>query len=190
LTRVLRWAFLFRTSYETKTDAATIRTGRISERVAYARERATLRTEAFWSIGTTALNAPTLRIRARLEGVTVGFQGIKTQEFGGLAFAEITWKPLPALSFSARATAYNTASFETAIWQFEPHVAGVLANTGLYGKGARYLALLRWEPVPILGVWLRGEMTTKDGVTSLGSGQLEIQGNTDARLTAQVEVRL
>jgi hypothetical protein len=176
---------LARASYEKKTDAATIRIdSKTSERVVFGRERAALRLEASFEA------TPTLRLRARAEGALVASENVKPTEGGAMSFAELSWKPLNGLRVTARASVYRTASFDSAIYQFEPHVAGVLANSALFGTGARYLLLVGYEPSKWLGVWFRGEATVKDGVKSLGSGQLEIPGNTDARLTAQIEIRL
>jgi hypothetical protein len=180
-----RTAFLGRMSYERKTDATTIRIdAKTSERVAFGRERAALRLEV------SVEPASVLRLRARMEGALVAFENIKPTEGGAMAFVEASWKPLEGLRVTARTSVYRTASFESAIYQFEPHVAGVLANTALYGTGARYLLLAGYEPSAWLAIWLRGEATVKSGVSSLGSGQLEIPGGLDARVTAQMEIRL
>jgi hypothetical protein len=181
---------LLRASIEQKTDAVTLRDGRVSTRIAFARTRATLRTEWFFTPPSTAARwLDGIRFRARLEGVRVDFSSVKPEEFGWLGFAELGWKPAQTLQILARCTAYSTASFDSALWQFEPHVAGVLANTAVFGSGLRYLAVCSWQPSDWLFVWLRGEATIRYGAQSMGSGQLEIPGNTDTRITAQVECR-
>ncbi len=172
-----------RLRHETKTDALTQGTGRNRQRIVFARGKSSLRLHGDFTL------SPELRLQSRLEGVLVNFENAEPQETGVLAFVGAEWRPLEQLAVFVRCAGFSTQSFDSALWQYERTIAGTLSNPALYGQGVRAYCLVEAAVIPDCLVSLRGAVTRRFDVSTLGSGATQINSNTDAQLLVQVDVK-
>ena len=90
----------------------------------------------------------------------------------------------------ARLTFFDTDSFASRLFQYEPDLPGMVTNRALFGRGSRWFVLVRWRTLPPLEISARYSETFRDDVTSIGSGADGIATNLDRRFGVQLEVRL
>lgn len=129
----------------------------------------------------------TLSLRLRAEGVRLEYHGVKPNETGIIGFAEARWQVAEWLRLGGRLAAFSTESFASARWTFEYALPGMMSNPALYGNGTRSFFYAALTPVQTLTVRFLYTATAKNGETSLGSGNDEIAGSTDSRLTLQLD---
>lgn len=84
-----------------------------------------------------------LRWQTRIEA-TVRKVERRGREYGYHAFQEIRWQALPSLRVSFRLTVFETKSYETRMFAFEPDVPGGLSNLPLWGSGSRAYLLFEY----------------------------------------------
>ncbi|MEJ2103668.1 MAG: hypothetical protein P8X47_03710, partial [Ignavibacteriaceae bacterium] len=84
----------------------------------------------------------------------------------------------------------RTDSFNSAIYEYENNLTGVLSNIALFGEGIRWYLLMRYRPIRILTLSVKYSETYKPKETSLGSGYNVIPGNLDNSLSFQLDMNL
>lgn len=174
---------VMRLRHETKTDVLTLGSGRTSRRVVYGRGRTGLRLQGTLTV------SDALRVQARYEAAFVSYEGNQPPEIGMLGFVGASWSPIEWLHLTGRMVAFRTDSFDSALWQYETTIQGTLSNPPLYGQGIRAYLLLEAEPLPRAVLAVRGSLTRRFDVSTLGSGATQINSNTDAQLVVQVDIR-
>ena len=172
-----------RLQYETKTDALTINSG-TGEKDVFFRSKYYARFEYIYRL------FDDLRIKNRIEGNLVNFDGVKLHEFGFATYIEATYKLLSALKLTGRFAYFSTKSYESAIWQYELVLPGYMSSPPLYGNGFRTFVSVIYEPWVNLSFALRYSLMRRYNVSSLGSGYNEIYGNTDHRIYFQIDLSL
>lgn len=172
-----------RLRHETKTDVLTLGTGKDSRRVVYGRGKTGFRLHGSYTF------SDVLRLQARCETAFVSYEGNQAPEFGMLGFVGASWSPSVWLSLTGRMVAFRTESFDSAVWQYEAALPGMLSNPPLYGQGVRAYLMLEIQAFPAVTLYARGSLTRRFDVSTLGSGATQINGNTDAQLMVQVDVR-
>lgn len=132
-----------------------------------------------------------LAFRQRFEMNEIRYSISKIRETGALAFSEIRFEhsALP-VQLSGRIVVFETDSYDSRVYEFENDVSGVFSNPPLYGSGMRWYCLAKYKIGETAQLSLKYSETIKSGVTSLGSGEDEIQGPLDNRATFQVDVML
>jgi hypothetical protein len=128
-----------------------------------------------------------LNYRLRLDGVMVDFEDYFNQELGLVGFAELKYQVLEDLGIGGRLTKFSTASYESAIWQYEAIFPGYTISQPLYYNGTRYYLFIKYSPIKDLTLRIRYTMLTKFNVEKLGSGYEEISGNEDNRIYLQID---
>ena len=93
----------------------------------------------------------TLRLQTRIEYVTVQ----APVEHGMYLFQDIRWSGLRRLRLSARFTAFSTASFKSALYEYENDLPGSFSNYVLYGRGRLWYVILRVQVVQNVTIWLK-----------------------------------
>lgn len=172
--------FRFRLRYEQKTEQSkdTSSHYRIFQNSKYS-----VRADFENSISTK------LRFRARIEGLLLEPEAINTNEKGILAFIELVWQPVKESRIGGRLTYFSTDSYNSAIWQYEGVMPGIMTAPALYGNGSRAYIFVKFSLFQSLDLWLKYTYLTKNNVNSLGSGWDEIQSNKDQRLLLQFEFK-
>jgi hypothetical protein len=130
------------------------------------------------------------RWRSRIEIVGVHYRSTGGKEKGTLMFQDIRWSPVSGVQIDARVAAFQTDSYDSRLYEYESEPFGAVSNPALFGKGLRWYLLTRYEIAGGISLWIKYARTQKEGVKSMGSGEDEIQGDVDNRLTFQLEIRL
>jgi hypothetical protein len=130
-----------------------------------------------------------LRLRGRIEQTFVDYDPLKKSERGVLFYHELRYSILPNLTAEARIIVFDTESYDSRVYEFENDLRGVFSNPALYGKGRRWYVLARWKATDAISLSAKYSETQFDGVTSIGSGLTEIQGDVDNRVAFQLDVK-
>jgi competence ComEA-like helix-hairpin-helix protein len=128
-----------------------------------------------------------VRLKGRFQYDNINFDGNYNEE-GFLIFQDLQFRPSPIFSFYTRIAFYKTDSFNSAVYEYENDLAGILLNTALFGEGIRWYAVFRFKPVSLITISCKYSETYKPGEKSLGSGLSEINGDLDNRISLQVDI--
>ncbi len=128
-----------------------------------------------------------LRLDASLEGIVAGYQQPTTVVRGVAAFQGIRYSTR-TLQGEIRMIVFDTDSYFSRLYEYESDLVGVYHNGALYGRGRRWYALVRWSPTGAISLSAKYSETIQDGARSVGSGEMEISGDLDNRLSIQVDL--
>lgn len=131
-----------------------------------------------------------IRLRGRFEYNTFRMAEIGENENGYLIFQDVRYSPSINLNVYGRIIFFRTDSFDSAIYEYENNLTGVLTNVPLYGEGIRWYLLVRFRPHKIFTISAKYSETYKPTEISLGSGDNLIQGNLDNTVSLQIDVNL
>ena len=113
---------------------------------------------------------------------------ISIKEQGLMAFQDIRFSPSQNLSIDGRIILFQTDSFNSAIYEYENDLMGILSNVALYGKGMRWYLLVKYKLVNFLSLSAKYSETYKPLEKNLGSGFSEINNNVDNKISFQAEI--
>ncbi len=136
------------------------------------------------------ISSPSLSLSSRAEWVNINYGGIQNAEKGMLISQAIKWKIFNLLTIQARLAVFGTDSYDSSIYEFEDEVPGAYSNPALYGCGMRWYFILRYQIFSKTCIAVKYAQTVKDGVKSMGTGNDEINGDSQSIISMQVEVRL
>lgn len=129
-----------------------------------------------------------LRLRTRLEYNHFFIKDVMQKENGFLIFQEARYMPLKNLTTYARIIFFQTDSFNSAIYQYENDLLGVMPNLAMYGKGIRWYFILRYKASNFISISAKYSETYKPDAKSISSGDNEIIGNLDNRFGLQIDM--
>jgi hypothetical protein len=135
------------------------------------------------------ISSPSIRLENRIEWLSVTYEGMQLQEKGLLFSQAIQCKLFHSLALRARIAMFSTGSYDSRVYEYEDDLPGAFSNPALYGRGARWYLMLRCEIFRKVCIAAKYSQTIKEGVTSLGSGLDEIEGNTQSLLSMQLDIR-
>ena len=137
---------------------------------------------------------PRIRVRNRIESVRVAYPEIgkavthsSEKENGILMMEDIRWEPTGTLSFSMRWMTFDTDSYDSRITTFDNNVPGTMSILSLYGKGSIWSILAQWRAISALSLNLQFANTVHTFADCWGTGNEQIPGNQEKRLTIQIE---
>lgn len=136
---------------------------------------------------------PRVRVRSRLEYVTynlnrfAGSSG-EASEQGFLMYQDFRIQPTKALTIAGRLTFFDTDSFDSAVFQYENDLPGLVTNRALFGEGARWYVLFTYK-YRLFDLSVKYSETFRDDIDVIGSGPDQINGNLDRRIGAQLDVK-
>jgi hypothetical protein len=130
-----------------------------------------------------------IRLRNRIEWITVVFPGKNNSEHGILLSQTIKWKVFRALTVGIRVAFFETDSYESRLYEYEDDLPHTSSLPPLYGRGIRWYFILRYKIFTKVDISAKYSQTIKDGVHSLGSGLDEIDGNTQSLVSTQLDIR-
>ncbi len=90
--------------------------------------------------------APTLRLAGRLDIRNVWYQYQAENELGVVAYTDVMWTPHHSIRFSARVTAFQAPSIESAAYTMETPLVGLPRTVAGTGNGTRLMATCRYTP--------------------------------------------
>lgn len=114
----------------------------------------------------------------------------KTSEKGYLAFQDINWTLFKNTNVKGRIIFFNTDSYNSRIYEFENDLRGILFNPALYGNGMRWYLIAQYRLFNLFNISLKYSETYKPLILSLGSGNNEILGGLDNKVSLQIDAQL
>ncbi len=134
-------------------------------------------------------SSQSLRLSSRIEWITVQYNGLKAEEEGMLMSQEIRWNLSLPLTIQARLAVFDTYSYDSSIYEFEDDLPGVYSNPALYGRGMRWYFILRYQIFSKMYIAAKYAQTVMENVKSIGTGNDEINGNSQSFVNMEVEVQ-
>jgi len=133
--------------------------------------------------------AKTIRLKGRFDFNKYNLELSDNKEHGYALLQDIRYSPNQNLNLYLRIIFYKTDSFNSAIYEYENDLTGVLTNRALFGEGIRWYFVLRYRPVRLITLSLKYSETYKPGENTISSGLNEIDNNVDNRLSFQVDLK-
>jgi hypothetical protein len=105
-----------------------------------------------------------------------------------MVFQDVRYSPFQNISVDTRIILFQTDSFNSAIYEYENDLNGILSNVALYGEGLRWYFHIRFRPFNFLSLAVKYSETFKPLDKNLGSGLSEINNNLDNKLGFLLEM--
>ncbi len=128
------------------------------------------------------------RVRSRYEYVNVCYSNFGGDNKGYLFFSDLRIIPVTGLVIDTRFIFFDTDDYDSRIYEFESDILGVMSNIALYGQGRRWYLLLKYKPFSHIELAAKYAETYVDGAKSIGSGNDEIIGDINNRISVGVEI--
>ncbi len=133
--------------------------------------------------------AKSLRLKERVEYMNYGIKEISVKESGFLIFQDVRFIPTSRLNIYARIILFQTDSFNSAVYEFENDLTGVLTNLAMYEQGMRWYFIIRYTPLDLFSFSLKYSESYKPDKNFLSSGNSQIIGGLDNRLSFQLDFK-
>ncbi|RPI72905.1 MAG: helix-hairpin-helix domain-containing protein [Ignavibacteriales bacterium] len=153
-----------------------------NENVIAERNKESLRGEVIYEI------SKSLKWKSRFEFNIHSVKTAKLNEKGFLFFQDISYVPAANLNIYGRIIFFRTDSFNTAVYEYENDLTGLLTNAPMFGEGIRWYFLIRYKILPYLVVSCKYSETYKPKEKTLSSGDSEINDNLDNRINFQLDL--
>jgi len=131
-----------------------------------------------------------LQVRSRVEKVFLTYSFLFPDKQGINIYQDIKYQFSPFFSVQTRFSTFSTVDFDARIYEYENDIPGTFSTYPLYGKGNKWYLLLKYTPAEYLKIWFKYRRLYFDGVETIGSGDLEIKGDTRNDIRIQVDLQL
>ncbi|HLG31612.1 MAG TPA: helix-hairpin-helix domain-containing protein [Ignavibacteriaceae bacterium] len=131
-----------------------------------------------------------LRLKGRFEYNNVDVNELNETENGYLVFQDIRFTPTPDFNLYGRIMFFSTDSFESAVYEYENNLTGVLTNIALFGEGIRWYLLMRYKAMKFITISFKYSETYKPGEQTISSGSNEIRNNVENIISLQIDINL
>lgn len=128
------------------------------------------------------------RVRSRYDYVFVKYNFFGGNNKGNLFYTDLRFVPFTGLTLSARFIFFDTEDYDSRIYEYEDDIRGVMSNVGLYGKGRRWYAMVKYRPYNFVELYGKYAETYLDGAKSIGTGNDLIQGNINNKFNLGMEM--
>ncbi|MBA7549836.1 hypothetical protein ES705_42333 [subsurface metagenome] len=130
-----------------------------------------------------------LTLQNRIEISRAAFKD-KRNNFGFLVFQDIVYRQMTfPLDVSFRIAYFNTSDYNARIYAYERDVLYSYGSRMHYGKGWRFVCMLKWKPLKYLTFWFRISQSLYPGEKEIGNGLNQIQSNHKTEVKIQSIVR-
>lgn len=129
-----------------------------------------------------------LRLKSRVELNYFKINSTNEKENGLLTFQDIRYNATKNLTIYGRIIFFKTDSFNSAIYEYENDLLGVLTNLPMYDEGMRYYIMLKYKFQDIINISIKYSETYKPKEKYLSSGDSQIFNNVDNRLNLQLDI--
>lgn len=129
-----------------------------------------------------------IRLKTRAEYSNYLIKNINFSEEGYLLFEDVRIQPHRNFIIYGRAIFFRTGTFNSAIYEYENDLTGILSNLGIYGEGARFYLIIRYEVLKKLSLSFKYSETYKPKEKSIGTGYQKIERNLDNRIGLQLDI--
>jgi hypothetical protein len=130
----------------------------------------------------------TVRLKSRAEFSHFKIAGSSSDEDGILLFQDIRFSPVNEFVLYGRFIFFNTDSFNSAVYEFENDLRGMMLNLPMYGEGLRWYLMCRYKFINKMSISIKYSQTYKPRESSLSSGNNLIPGNLDNRVSLQLDM--
>ncbi|MBK7497729.1 MAG: helix-hairpin-helix domain-containing protein [Ignavibacteriales bacterium] len=128
------------------------------------------------------------RLKTRIEYNHFFIKDANLKENGLLVYQDLRYVPQKNINLYGRIIFFQTDSFNSAVYEYENDLLGVMPNLAMYGKGIRWYVIVKYKPLQFLTLSTKYSETYKPDETSLSSGDNEIIGNVDNRISFQIDM--
>ncbi len=129
-----------------------------------------------------------LRMKSRIEYNTFEIDEYDKIEKGVLFLQDFRFSFSKILQLYGRIIFFDTDSFNSAVYEFENDLTGVLTNLAMYGTGMRWYLMMRYKPFSFITISMKYSETYKPNVKYLSSGNNLISNNVDNRISFQLDI--
>lgn len=128
----------------------------------------------------------TLKSRVELANYKINLR----DDWGYMIYQDFQYKPsnLP-LTFTARIAVFETESYDTRIYAYEPEVLYGFSVPAYYGQGIRQVLVIKYTALKNLDFWFRIANTYYNDRTFIGSGLDKIEGQNRTDIKLQLRYR-
>ncbi|MDP3149371.1 MAG: helix-hairpin-helix domain-containing protein [Ignavibacteria bacterium] len=134
--------------------------------------------------------SPKLQLKNRVEYNSYALKKNAYREKGWLFFQDVKYKLQQNISLYGRVIFFKTDSFNSAIYEFENDLPGVMSNLAMYSEGFRWYFLVKVKFLNRFNLSFKYSETTKPKEKSLSSGTSEIFSNFDNNFHLQFDLAL
>jgi hypothetical protein len=127
-----------------------------------------------------------IRVRSRVEKVFINYSDYLSKQEGTNLYQDISWQISNVLNIKARFSSFFTENYDSRIYEFENDIPGTFSNYALSGRGTKWYLLMRLNILNNLRLWLKFRTVYYDSVETIGSGDLQSEGN--ARQDVKVQI--
>ena len=127
-------------------------------------------------------------LRFRGECCFTDYDFAKKNEQGWAGFSEIRYSLNSNIAIGARYSLFDTGGYDEAIWQYESFIPGSMLSVPLYGSGMRMNLFFSARVFENLRIWGRYYETVKNNTNKSGNGLTEVLGNSDKRVSFQLDI--
>jgi len=131
-----------------------------------------------------------VRLKGRFEYASFDISATNQNENGYLIFQDLRYSPSSKFNIYGRIIFFQTDSFNSAIYEYENNLTGVLTNIPLFYQGIRWYTMVRYRPLKFFTLSFKYSETYKPAEKTIGSGDNIIPGNLDNILAIQLDVNL
>lgn len=131
-----------------------------------------------------------LRLKGRFEYNKIFIKELGINEEGYLMFQGLRFNASNKINFYTRIIVFKTQSFNSAVYEYENDLNGILTNRAMFDEGMRWYFIVRYRPIKVLTLSCKYAETYKPNKKFLGSGYSEIEGNLDNKLSVQLDFSL
>jgi hypothetical protein len=128
-----------------------------------------------------------VRLRSRFDIVFFNIKNHFSNERGWLLFQDMRWNATPKMNLTGRIIFFKTDSFNSAVYEYENDLPGIMSNVALYEEGIRWYFILNYSVMKNLKLGVKYSETYKPRKTTLSSGNSEIPGNLDNKINLQFD---
>ena len=129
-----------------------------------------------------------LRLKTRIEYNHFFIKDADLKENGLLVYQDLRYVPQKNINLYGRIIFFQTDSFNSAVYEYENDLLGVMPNLAMYGKGIRWYVIVKYKPLQFLTLSTKYSETYKPDETYLSSGDNEITGNVENRISFQIDM--
>ena len=129
-----------------------------------------------------------LRLKTRIEYNHFFIKDANLKENGLLVYQDLRYVPQKNINLYGRIIFFQTDSFNSAVYEYENDLLGVMPNLAMYGKGIRWYVIVKYKPLQFLTLSTKYSETYKPDETYLSSGDNEITGNVENRISFQIDM--
>lgn len=129
---------------------------------------------------------PWLQLKTKVQSSTQDEAGVSTKGFAIIQDVNFdVWK----LKFNTRMALFDTDDFNNAQYVYESDVLYAFSIPAYNGTGIRSYAMIRYDPIRDVSLWLRYARFTFRDQEVVGSGLNESQGNTSSEVKVMLRVK-